>query len=230
LRRCLWRPQEKKTNSPEKVKVGSPGKLTLKKQNSNQSENGGMKNVKNNDISPQASSQPKSEISDGSSNSRGSRHHLKRLSERMLDYNRQRPPLQKGESFQSDCGSERLLPASKIVSNDPDVQYRLDFSGMYVETDSELDLARQSRSDSLSEFSMFESRRQSAMEEPFTPLIDKKFEAELNKFEMWTNSADNSGVTTPVDNKMFELMQTPSLMPKEGMQQYQQYQAFDHVK
>jgi hypothetical protein len=42
------------------------------------------------------------------------------------------------------------------------------------------------------------------MEEPFTPLIDKKFEAELNKFEMWTNSADNSGVTTPVDNKMFE--------------------------
>jgi hypothetical protein len=46
-----------------------------KKQNSNQSENGGMKNVKNNDISPQASSQPKSEISDGSSNSRGSRHH-----------------------------------------------------------------------------------------------------------------------------------------------------------
>jgi hypothetical protein len=208
------KPQEKKTNSPEKVKVGSPGKLTLKKQNSNQSENGGMKNVKNNDISPQASSQPKSEISDGSSNSRGSRHHLKRLSERMLDYNRQRPPLQKGESFQSDCGSERLLPASKIVSNDPDVQYRLDFSGMYVETDSELDLARQSRSDSLSEFSMFESRRQSAMEEPFTPLIDKKFEAELNKFEMWTNSADNSGVTTPVDNKMFELMQTPSLMSR----------------
>jgi hypothetical protein len=54
------KPQEKKTNSPEKVKFGSPGKLTLKKQNSNQSENGGMKNVKNNDISPQASSQPKS--------------------------------------------------------------------------------------------------------------------------------------------------------------------------
>lgn len=208
------KPQEKKTNSPEKVKVGSPDKITLKKQNSNQSENGGMKNVKNNDISPQASSQPKSEFSDASSNSHGSRHRLKRLSERMLAYNRQRPPLQKGESFQSDCGSERILSAAKVVSNDPDVQYRLDFSGMYVETDSELDLARQSRSDSLSEFSMFESRRQSAMEEPFTPVIDKKFQAELNKLEMWTNSGDNSGVTTPADNKMFELMQTPSLMSR----------------
>ncbi|XP_052092597.1 uncharacterized protein LOC127729029 isoform X4 [Mytilus californianus] len=199
--------------SPEKTK-DSVEKLILTKQNSVQSDNSSGKNSKNSDSS---SPRRKSVNSDESSNNKGSRLRTKRLSERMIAYNNRQKTMERIESVDS----EMAAAAAKIGSHDPEVQYRLDFSGMYIETDSEMDGARQSRSDSISDLSLLESRRQSAMEEPFTPAMDKVFMMELNKLDNWTiasasasASASNSAVTTPADTKMLELMQTPSLMSR----------------
>ncbi|VDI04168.1 Hypothetical predicted protein [Mytilus galloprovincialis] len=194
--------------SPEKTK-DSVDKLALTKKNSVQSDNSSCKN------SDSSSPRRKSVNSDESFNNRGSRLRTKRLSERMIAYNHRQKTMERIESVDS----EMAAAAAKIGSHDPEVQYRLDFSGMYIETDSEMDGARQSRSDSISDLSLLESRRQSGMDEPFTPAMDKVFMMELNKLDNWTiasasASASNSAVTTPADTKMLELMQTPSLMSR----------------
>lgn len=164
--------------------------------------------------SPVAMNRARSISSDSTNSSNGKhpRLRMKRLSERMIAYNNRQKTLVRDESVDSEMTT---APAAKVDSHDPEVQYRLDFSGVYIETDSEMDQARQSRSDSISEYSMAESRRQSAMEEPFQPALDHLFMMELNQLDNWTNSASNSVVTTPADSsKMLELMQTPSLMSR----------------
>ncbi|KAK3087144.1 hypothetical protein FSP39_002281 [Pinctada imbricata] len=94
-------------------------------------------------------------------------------------------------------------------SNDPEVKYRLEFSGMMVDTDVENEPRRR-----LSEMS-FMANNNGSFDEGVCPPIDPKLIAQMSRMDNWSinaSSSDRSKASS--DHKLLELMQTPSLMSR----------------
>lgn len=114
---------------------------------------------------------------------------------------------------------------SHLNSNNPELQYRLEFSGVHVETDSELDMSKHnSRCGSISEMSYFNSR-QNSMDEKQISLGE--FGARLQSLDIRQNSLDgilfpglDNGKISPadlvrMDNWSLSLSASPSVASSE---------------
>ncbi|XP_060065766.1 uncharacterized protein LOC132546088 [Ylistrum balloti] len=128
---------------------------------------------------------------------------------------------------------------SHLNSNNPEVKYRLDFSGLHIETDSELDLSKHnSRSGSVSEMSYLNSRQNSLDGRPisltefssrlqsldsrrhsldgvFFPGIDtnKVSQADLIRMDNWSLSV--SGSPSSSEPRLLDQMQTHTLVSRK---------------
>jgi len=113
------------------------------------------------------------------------------------------------------------------MSNNPEIKYRLDFSGMQVETDSEYeprktmetdseyDPKKRLTSDSLSELSLFNSRQNSLDGLSCAFSNGKVCEAELAKMETWSVSMSAAPSITSSESRFREKMQTHSLISRK---------------
>lgn len=105
--------------------------------------------------------------------------------------------------------SESEVEKNVSLSAHPETKYRLDFSGMHVDTDTEFDPRR--GSETLSEFSFFNaplpSRNENMLHCPGAVLTER------SKLDDWSASVTSTSGSSS-DHKLMEFMQTPTLISR----------------